>query len=620
MTLSLPAAFARRLVVAALVLAAGGAPAAAQVTYDLSFPDAAHHEARVEVLFENLPPGPLEVRMSRSSPGRYALHEFAKNVYGVRATDAAGEELPVTRPDPHQWNVHNHGGTVRFAYTLYGDRTDGTYTGIDATHAHLNMPASLAWARGRERQPVVVRFNPPEGSLWRVATQLVPTEDPYTFRAPDLAYLMDSPTELSDFALREWTLAGPDGGAQTVRLAVHHLGTDAEVDAYADMVKKVVAEQHALWGEMPAFDHGAYTFIADYLPWASGDGMEHRNSTILTSSASLASNALGLLGTASHELFHAWSVERLRPRSLEPFDFERANMSDALWFAEGFTSYYDDLFIRRAGLIDDARYAAGISGGLSAVITSPARRFFGPAGMSMQAPFTDAAVSVDPTNRDNTFISYYTYGAVLGLGLDLLLRSRFPGLTLDDYMRALWIRFGAPERPYTLRDLEETLGEVTGDRGFAGDFFRRHVHASELPPYEELLGYAGFLLRTANPGQPVLGQARLAFDVDGAVVVEATRIGSPLYGAGIDRGDRLLELDGRALTGAPALAAALERHRPGDAVTLRVRGRSGERAVRLTLAEDPRLEVVPFEATGLEPTAEMRAFRNAWLGSRVEVR
>ena len=114
-----------------------------------------------------------------------------------------------------------------------------------------------------------------------------------------------------------------------------------------EKARKVVAEQVAIFGETARYDHGTYTFLAVYVPWASGDGMEHRNSTVLSSGASLARNEMGLLSTLSHEFFHSWNVERIRPRALEPFDFFRANPSDALWFAEGFTSYYTPLPIRR---------------------------------------------------------------------------------------------------------------------------------------------------------------------------------------------------------------------------------------------------------------------------------
>lgn len=122
--------------------------------------------------------------MSRSSPGRYALHEFAKNVYEVTATDSKGKALRITRPDPYGWDVAGHDGAVVFSYTLFGDRTDGTYAGIDSRHAHLNMPATLAYARGLEQRPAEVRFDLPTG--WRVTSQLRPEAATGTWQAPNL--------------------------------------------------------------------------------------------------------------------------------------------------------------------------------------------------------------------------------------------------------------------------------------------------------------------------------------------------------------------------------------------------------------------------------------------------
>lgn len=140
------------------------------------------------------------------------------------------------------------------------------------------------------------------------------------------------------------------------------------------------------------------------------DGMEHRNSTVLTSTGSLEGDALALLGTVAHEFFHVWNMERIRAAALEPFDFDDAVMSAELWFDEGFTSYYDDLAMARAGLIPLHEFARRMGGLVDAVANGPGREIASPVEMSRRAPFVDAAVSVDPTNRVNTFISYYTWG------------------------------------------------------------------------------------------------------------------------------------------------------------------------------------------------------------------
>jgi predicted metalloprotease with PDZ domain len=396
--------------------------------YSISFENASHHEATIEAIFTNLKAGDIEVRMSRTSPGRYALHEFMKNVYKVTFTDSQGTILESTRPDPYSWNVTGHDGTIKLSYILFANRGGGTYAQIDDTHAHLNIPATFMYAPSLANNGIKVTFNVREDLDWKVATQLKHVEE-NTYYARDLQYFMDSPTEISNHSVRSFDVDG-----QKVNFVLHHNGTEEELDTYFEKVKKIVLEQKAVFGELPQFDYGEYSFLACYIPNASGDGMEHRNSTILTSTRALADGGLeGNIGTVSHEFFHCWNVERIRPQSLEPFDFEEANMSGELWFAEGFTSYYDDLTLCRAGLITQEEYIKGLTGTFDYVWNSPGRQFFNPIEMSYQAPFVDAARSVDPVNRSNTFISYYSYGSALGLALDLSLREK--GLNLDDYMK-----------------------------------------------------------------------------------------------------------------------------------------------------------------------------------------
>ena len=587
------------------------------VEYEVAFPNAEQHEARVTATFRGVPRGqPLQVRMSRSSPGRYALHNFAKNVFDVEATDGRGRRLALTRGDVHGWNAAGHDGTVRVSYKVWGDRVDGTYAGIDRTHAHLNVPATFVFARGMDDAPVRLTVRPRPG--WRVATQLRPTADSTTFTAPNWAYFADSPVEVGPVTFREWRVNG--GG--TVRLAVHHLGDEAQVDSFAGMVRRVVDEEIAVWGEPPAFDFGTYTFLADYLPWAAGDGMEHRNSTVVTSPRSLATRAdrLRVLGTVAHEFFHAWNVERLRPRSLEPFDLERENVSRELWFAEGVTNYYDALVMRRAGLFTDEEYAEALTGPINTVMTAPGRRHGSAAEMSGQAPFADAATSIDPTNRPNLYISYYTWGEAIGAALDLTLRTRF-NLTLDDYMRALWSRFGreqtarlTPARPYTLADLRTTLGTVTRDTAFANDFFARYVEGREAADYERLLGAAGFLVQRAAPGTAHLG-ASLADDSTGVLVGGVLETGS-LFPAGITSGDRIHAVDGEAVTSATALGTLIGRHRAGDVVRVDVTTRGGRMTVPVTLRDRPDVRVVTYGSAGRPLTDAQRALRRSWLASR----
>ncbi|MFN7929125.1 MAG: PDZ domain-containing protein [Blastocatellia bacterium] len=624
MTSSCPAYFRRLLPVQLLILILLSAAVAAQnkVEYEISFPNAAHHEAEIVVTVPNVIANkPLEMRMSRSSPGRYAAHEFARNVYNVKATDEKGAPLAITRPNAHQWNVVGARGKVRVRYTLFGDLGSGTYTGIDNTMAHLSIPATFMWPRGMDDAPIQVRFRRPEAN-WKIATQLVPTVDAEVFTAPHLQYFMDSPTMIGNLRFREWPVQS-NGKTYTMRLAINDNCSDKDVDDFAEMMKKIVAEQIAVFGEAPDFDFGTYTFLSNYIPQIGGDGMEHRNSTSLTSSRSIRGNPRANLGTVSHEFFHAWNIERLRPRTLEPFDFEDANVSDGLWLGEGFTQYYGNLVMKRAGFAgDDAGFARNLGFTLNAVINTPGRRLHGPIDMSQRAVFEDGGVFGAPTNSQNLFLSYYTYGSGVALGLDLTLRTKFAGKTLDGYMRELWQSYGkhqknyAPAKPYTMADLQTSLAKFTGDAAFAKDFFARYIAGHEAIDYEDLLAKAGFQLRKARPGKIWL-DAPLREQGGALVVAGPTNWLGAMYKAGLDRGDKLLSLDGQAVKMMADVQGVMERHKPGNTIAIEFEQRGVKRTAQMTLLEDPQIEVVPFEAIKQDVTAEMKKLRAAWLDSQV---
>lgn len=594
----------------------------APVVYKVSFPAPEHRYAVVDVTFPNVPEGTLQARMSRSSPGRYAVHEFAKNVYDVQAFDGAGKALKSARPNPYQWDVAGHDGTVRITYKIYGDLVDGTYLGIDAGHAHMNMPATLMWARRMDDRPVRVTFTPPPGSNWKPATQLFPTSDAWTFTAPNLQYLFDSPTELSAYRLRQFTVKNPDGKTYTIRAAVHTDSSDQDIDQYAAGVEKIVKEQAAVFGEYPAFDTGTYTFLADYLPSNAGDGMEHRNSTVVSGRGNVRSG----LGTASHEFFHAWNVERIRPQGLEPFNYEEANLTDSLWVAEGFTQYFGSLIMGRTGLSDVKRTVQGMGGLANAVVNGSGRQFRSPVEMSHMAPFTDAARAVDPTNFSTTFISYYTYGAAVALGLDLSLRDRSNGkVTLDDFMRAMWRVHGKPggaqpglvAKPYSLTDIRDRLADVSGDRAFADDFFTRYMIGREVVDYARLMQRAGVVLRKRSPGRAWAGDLRGGPD-GGTRIGNLQAPGTPAYEAGVEQDDQITDVEGKAISTMQHLQDAIAARKPGDQLTIGIKRRNGpSTTVTILLREDPAIEAVLLEDTGATPSPVQKAFRDAWLGSQL---
>ncbi|AXT55662.1 M61 family metallopeptidase [Aquimarina sp. MMG015] len=576
--------------------------------YQISFENAVHHEAKINAVFTNLESGTISLRMSRTSPGRYALHEFAKNVYDVKITDSKGKDVTVTRPNPYQWDVSGHDGTLNVSYILFADRGDGTYSQIDETHAHLNMPATFMYVPTLKDRPVQVTYQVREDLNWKVATQLIPLGG-NAFLAPNLQYFMDSPAQISNHTVKEFKVAS--GGTEyTIKLALLHQGTEEEADQYFEQIKKIVEQEKAVFGDYPNFDYGEYTFLASYMPQVSGDGMEHRNSTVLTSTLSLADGGMKKnIGTVAHEFFHAWNVERIRPISLEPFDFENANMSGELWFAEGFTSYYTNLILCRAGIITQDQYIAGLSKTYNYVWNSPALQYFNPIEMSYQAPFVDAASSIDPTNRDNTFISYYSYGSMLGLALDLSLRDK-DDLNLDDYLKLVWTKYGKTEIPYTIENLFFTLREYAGE-SFADDFFEKYIFDSQTPDFKKLLGSVAIYPKT-NSKKAYLGADITFNDDDNAVVSKYVKKGTPAYTIGLAKGDVIVAIDNKSFSDIDQFNDVISKYKPGKKATLIYRRLGVEKKALVRFGVDPTVVITQFS----KPSKKALLKRENWLKAK----
>ncbi|MBS1523664.1 MAG: M61 family metallopeptidase [Bacteroidetes bacterium] len=593
--------------------------------YSISFPNAAHHEAEIVLTIPDAS-GTVRVRMSRSSAGRYATHEFGKNIYNVKATDVDGNAIELKQVEGDVFEFLAHKEAVKISYTLFANWTDGTYASVDPSHAHLNMPAAFMWVVGQDKRPIRFQFNDLDKYGWRVATQLK-NEGAGIYSAPNMQYMMDSPTELSAYKASSWDVDN-NGKKEKISVAIHSDDDQSVIDAFAKQIQRMVLEEKAVFGELPAYDYGEYTFLDDVYPTNSGDGMEHRNSTCIVHPAEkVGGNELRLIGTYSHEYFHSWNVKRIRPKSLEPFNFEHADMSSELWFAEGFTQYYGEMVLVRAGFHNVDDYGHTLAGLVNQILNTPGAAKYPATQMSRYSVFADAGVSIDPNNQANMFTSYYTYGGAIALALDLRLRSEF-NLTLDDYMRTVWLDRGKVMKPYIIPDLQSDLAKVTKNPKFAADFFNKYIYGIEKNDYAALLAKAGLLLRKAAPGKgwagPLSynrnrgrsGEARTTDEA--GLPVQVSIIGTPVYKAGLDVGDIILKADGKEVKNAQAFTDIISAKNPGDKIVVNYKNRTGEHETTITLEESPYFEVVTFEKAGKELTKEQTDFRNNWLSTKVK--
>lgn len=588
---------------------------AQRVSYIVSFANLAHHEAQVELIVSEIANRTAVFHMSRSSPGRYATHEFGKNIYDVRALDQNGKPLTITRTDGDVYEVVRHNGYIRVQYTLYGNYADGTYVGLDPDGIHLNMPGAFLWMKGLDNSPITIHFNIPGEWHWTVATQLQPTNDSLTFLARNFQYFMDCPTKIGPLHYRKWEVKNPDGKAYTFRVALDGGNDDTAFTNFADKVQRIVAQAQAVYGETPAYDYGTYTFLASINPYVHGDGMEHRNSTMISIPLAFRDDDR-LLEVFAHEFFHCWNVKRIRPRTLEPFNFEKSDMSYELWFAEGFTQYYGGLLEERAGFVRDTDYVKRTVAGLIRVKTNaPGARLYSPVQASEEAVFTDAGVSIDKTNFPNIFASYYPYGGALALALDLTLRTRY-GKTLDDYMTAAWKKFGKPEIPYNVAGLQDVLAGLTGDKKFAESWFAQYIYGHDSIDYNSLLAPAGFLVGHSDEGKLWIGSTTDWVEKEGLIIESNTLRGTPVYDAGLDITDKILAIDNQDTRTITDLNTALSHLHPGAAVEIRYLHRGVEKKSTIKPIENPTVSVLTFEQAGRTLTPAIQQFRKNWLGGK----
>jgi predicted metalloprotease with PDZ domain len=570
-------------------------------SYTVSFENAVHHEAQIQATFSNLKSDVVEFRMSRSSPGRYAIHEFAKNVYQVEVTNGKGEVLKPTRSNSYSWLVKGHDGTINVNYILFANHGDGTYAQVDETHAHLNSPATFMFVPELSEEGFELTFTVHEDLNWKIATQLK-HESGNTYSAKNLQYLMDSPIEISNYRKKSFQVED-----QTINFVLHDdEATNEDFNHYFESVKKIVLKEKEVFGELPTFDYGEYTFLACYMPNVSGDGMEHRNSTVMTNTRSLAYGGIEQnISTVSQEFFHCWNVERIRPKALEPFDFTKANMSGELWFAEGFTNYYEALILCRTGIWSLDYYLSNMQTTFNKVWTSPGRQFFSPIEMSYQAPFVDAATAVDQTNRENTYISYYIYGEMLGLALDLSLRAI--NLNLDNYMILVWNSFGKMGNSFTIEDLQMILSQYAGE-AFANTFFSNYIYKSGMPDFERLFKNVGIDLKFDE------NKVSFGAEVRHQKIMDNPKMGTTAYSSGFQKGDKIFKVGAFDLNEIVPLDMVLSKYNIGDKVKISFLRYDKIREVEVALKPEKvyHLSLMDKEST----TSEMVQNRTNWLHAK----
>jgi predicted metalloprotease with PDZ domain len=569
------------------------------IEYTVRFPAPHTHYLEVEAVYPAAGEQ-LELMMAVWTPGSYLVREFSRNVEGLSAATLGGEPLAVDKTRKNRWRVAT-GGADRVAvrYRVYARELSVRTSFVSAEHAILNGAPTFVTADGLLDRPHDVRLEPAAG--WaRVVTALPPHPDggEHRYLAADFDMLVDSPILLGDPAIREFVVEG-------VPHVIADLPADPrwDPDRAARDLEALTAEQIRFWRIIP---YDRYWFLNVVL--GGRGGLEHLRSTLMIIdpwAMKQRTSYLSWLGLVSHELFHVWNVKRLRPVALGPFDYENEVYTRSLWVAEGITSYYDDLLLHRAGLMDQDEYLEALSRNIESVQDRPGR-----AVQSLADSSFDAWIEYyrPDENSGNTTISYYTKGAAVSWLLDTAIREATSGRrSLDDVLRLGYQRH-AGEAGFTPEQFRALVAEVAGRP--MDDFFARYVDGTDELDYQPALDYYG--LRFAGPSAVDLNDepaGYLGARLSGAVVTEVRR-DTPAFAAGLNVGDELIALDDWRVP-AGELDSRLERYRPGDEVSVLVARHGTLRRLPVTLGEAPNMDwtLAPVPA----PTRTQQAHLRAWL-------
>ena len=516
----------------------------APVHYDVRAASLHGHRFAVQITIDR-PAAVQRVSLPAWIPGSYLIREFARHLQPLQATQGR-TACACVQIDKASWDIEcDPRRPLVLRYEVYAFDNSVRTAWLDAERGFFNGTSLLLRVHGHERQPHELTVHPVRQRRdWQLATAMAPVAvDAQGFgryRAADYDELVDHPVEMGTLWSGTFTAAGVPH-----RFVVAGAPAAFDGERLLRDTQKICETAIRFWHGARRPPHDRYLFMLNVVHEGYG-GLEHRASTALicgradlprhdapADAARVGDGYVTLLGLISHEYFHTWNVKRLRPAEFERYDYQSENYTRLLWFFEGFTSYYDDLLLRRAGLIDDTAYLKLLAKTCTQVLQTPGRQVQSVA----QASF-DAWIKYyrQDENTPNATVSYYTKGALVALCLDLALR-REGGATLDAVMRALWQRCAGG--PMAEADLLAVLQTLTG-RDWQGEI-AQWVHGTAELPLAELLAAQGVALK-AEPPQPAQ-RLGLRVQENHSVQIKTVLRGSAAERAGFMAGDEWLGLE-----------------------------------------------------------------------------
>ncbi|MBC8122321.1 MAG: M61 family metallopeptidase [Gemmatimonadaceae bacterium] len=508
----------------------------ATVSYQVRM-DAPHaHLFEVEMRVEGWPGDTLTLKLPVWTPGSYLVREYSRHIQDF---EAGTSEIPLgwSKLAKQTWQVDTGGHSdIRVLYRVYANELTVRTSHLDSTHAYFNGACLFLYVCGLEDQPHTVTVLPPHAD-WQVTTALSAVDQDgassYTYRATNYDELVDSPFEVGTHRVIPFMVLG-----KPHTLAIWGK-SNLDLSRYlSDLESIITAEAKLFDGKLP---YERYVFIIHFAD--SYGGLEHHNSTtLLYSRFELRPDDkyFKFICLSAHEFFHLWNVKRIRPSTLDRFDYEQENYTRSLWFMEGATSYYDEVIPLRAGIYEAAHYLKLLTGHITRLQSTPGRLV-----QPLEESSFDTWIKLYRPNENslNSQVSYYLKGQLVCCLLDLQIRYLSGAeRSLDDVMRKLWSDYGAQGRSFPEGELQALIEYVAGCS--LATFFERTLRSTVELDYNDYFERFGLELitRSEPDAAPYLG-ARTQIK-EGRTLVQAVEWGSPAHQGGLNTGDELLALNG----------------------------------------------------------------------------
>lgn len=563
-----------------LLFAGMAAKSQVKIGFNISFTEPQAHYVEVEMNISGLVKDYIDVKMPVWAPGSYLVREFSKSVEGFSAT-ASGKTVKYEKVRKNAWRVYSaKANAIKIKYRIYAFEVSVRTSFIDERHAFLSSTGIFMHPDGLLKQPSTIKIIPYKG--WsKVSTGLEPIAgQEFSYTAADYDTLYDSPFEVGNQDVFEFMASGVKH-----EVAMYGGGNYDKERLKVDMAK-IVAQGTAIYGENP---NKHYTFIVHNFQ-SGGGGLEHMNSTVLGARRDAYSTDKGYEGflqLVAHEYYHLWNVKRLRPVALGPFDYDNENYTTNLWVAEGFTAYYENKLMLRAGFIEEKGFVDAMVTAVSNVSNTP-----GNSVQSVAEASYDAWIKYyrPNENSNNTTVSYYAKGEVVGLLMDLEIAHATKGKkSLDDVMKAMYLQNKAQKRGYTDAEFKTMVEKISG-KSFT-DFWAKYVNGTHALEYSKYFGYAGIKVSNENEGKsiPYLGIA--SKNVGGRVFISVVSRNSAAWVGGLNVNDEIISIDGTPVEIAIDKMPAIADKKVGQSATFKVIRDGVPKDITVTLKASPNLKL-----------------------------